>query len=537
VHVLDTATWNQVFALPGPRVRTLSFDPTGPRLATGTFGGDASIWEIPSGARIRHLREIGEPIDGVAFSPDGELVVTASRDGAEQVWNARSGSVQSQFNHHRGKIQSIEFDASSKLVLAAGASGTVTVSDAALGMPVAVLEGPSNVVRVAHFDPTSHLVIGASWDGTARVWDATSPYRHWSSPPVSDDCGIVASLEPDRRFIAVGCRNHATRIWDTARDQLIAELPSVTRVEGNFASAFPAVSAAGDRGAIARDNTVEIYALPGGQLIRTVRHRALVTAVAFGATGHDLVSGSDDGSVLLTRDDREPIALPGSSGGIDAVAMLADGRVVATDAQSRLRVFDADRGAVLADLAAPTRAILLRPSDDGRSLITVPSYTRADPPVLWDFEHYHLIARLEGHVGQVRSARFVRGGREIVTAGGDGTARLWDGSTGALRQTYRGSSRFLADATIAPGGSVVVAGGGDGLLRFWDATTGRPLWNLPAHKSYLVGIHFEGDDIVTRGFAGDVARWTLPKPQSVIGMCDANEVTVAASDACTMMAR
>jgi hypothetical protein len=47
---------------------------------------------------------------------------------------------------------------------------------------------------------------------------------------------------------------HPTRIWDTAHDQLLAELPSVTQVDGDFASAFPAVSAAGDRAAIARAN-------------------------------------------------------------------------------------------------------------------------------------------------------------------------------------------------------------------------------------------------------------------------------------------
>jgi hypothetical protein len=32
----------------------------------------------------------------------------------------------------------------------------------------------------------------------------------------------------------------------------------------------------------------------------------------------------------------------------------------------------------------------------------------------------------------------------------------------------------------------------------------------------VIGIHFEGDDIVTRGFAGEVSRWTLPKPAAVI---------------------
>ena len=135
-----------------------------------------------------------------------------------------------------------------------------------------------------------------------------------------------------------------------------------------------------------------------------------------------------------------------------------------------------------------------------------------------DLERYRITARLEGHIGSVKSARWL-GANQIITAGGDGTARIWDGSTGQLRQIYRGSSSFLADATLSPDGSLVVAGGGDGLLRFWDPSSGRLVWSLQAHKSHLIGIHVEGGDIVTRGFTGELSRWTLPSPGQVIAAC------------------
>jgi WD40 repeat protein len=277
------------------------------------------------------------------------------------------------------------------------------------------------------------------------------------------------------------------------------------------------VSSAGDRAAIARGNTVEIYELSGGQLRRTIRHPAAVNAVAFAATGHDLVSGATDGSLLVTRDGREPIALPVFPGGIDAAGFLPDGRVVAADARSRLRVYDTDRGAVLADLAVPTRVRLLRPSPDGLNLITIPSFTgKAAPPMLWDLDRYRFVAQLEGHVGFVYSARFVSGGHEVVTAGADGAARLWDGHTGRLLSAYRSTSRFLTDVVVASDGSMVIAGGSDGLLWFWDRATARPLWTLHGHSSDVGGIHLEGDEMVTRGFAGDVSRWALPKPAQVI---------------------
>jgi WD40 repeat protein len=324
------------------------------------------------------------------------------------------------------------------------------------------------------------------------------------------------------RFIAVGCKDHPTRVWDTSRGQLLAELPSVSHVDGDFTSAFPAVSGAGDRAAIARGNTLEVYELPGGRLLRTIAHSAPVNTVTFASTGRDIVSGSIDGSLLVTRDNGATFALPTSSGGIDAAEFLPDGRIVAADAQRRLRVY-APGGTVLADLEIPMRVMSLRV--EGTHLVTVPIvpiYTdNAAPPLLLDVARYRVIAQLEGHVGRVFSARWVAG-HQILTAGGDGTARLWDGSTGQLHQIYGGSSRLLADATLSPDG-FVMAGGGDGLLRFWDATSGRLLWALPAHKSQIIGIHVEGRDIVTRGFSGELSRWTLPRSEQVIEACDDRE--------------
>jgi WD40 repeat protein len=513
VRVFDTVTWAQVMTLAGPHIRNLDIDPTGPHLITGTADGDAAIWEIPTAARIHHLRELGDPVDAVAFAPGGTTVATATRDGTVQVWDASSGKLQSTNHQLRSPVRSLEFDRTSALVVAGsgGTGGKVMVEEAASGMPLTVLEGPSNIVW-AYFDPSSRRVVGASWDGTARIWDATSPYLRWRSPTVGDFCGIVSSLEPDRRFVAVGCWGHATHVWDTAHDRLFAELPGATQVNGDFTPAAPAVSAAGDRAAIAQDRAVVIYELPGGRPLRTIVHGAAVTAVAFAATGHDVISGAVDGSVLVTRDGGEPVAVPGFTAGVDAVGFLADGRPVAA-AGRQLRVLDAEHGAALAEFEVLARVRTLRSSPDGHRLISGPRpEDTPTPPVLWDVERYRRIGSLVGHVGLVRSARFVRDGREFLTAGADGTVRSWDAVSGQPLHVYRGSARFMADATLDPDGAMVVAAGGDGLIHFWGAANERPLWTLLAHQPHVIALHFEGGDLVTRGFAGDVARWTLPKP-------------------------
>jgi WD40 repeat protein len=431
-----------------------------------------------------------------------------------QVWWTGSGALRCQLNPRRSRILAVELDPTSASLLAAHADGTAVVADIAQGLPIAILDGARGALRIARFGPGGQ-VVGAFGDGTARLWDAPSPYRRWSSEPMSDDCGIVSGAQPDGRFVAVGCGTRPTRVWDTAHDRLLAELPSVIPIEsGGFTSAFPAVSAEGDRAAIARGTAVELYALPGGRLLRRIEHAAPVSAVAFAPMGRDLVSGAVDGSIRITHDDETSRALQAPAG-IDVVELLPDGRVVASDAERRLRVFSPS-GAVLTDLELPVRMMSLR--REGSRLIALPSYlAAASPPLVVDVAQPRIVARLAGHTGQINSAHWISQGR-IITAGVDGTARVWDGATGMLLQTYQGWPGFLADAILTPD-SLVIGGDADGSLRFWDAASGAKLWTLPVHKSAVIGVHLEGVDIVTRGFAGEIARWKLPPSRAVIEAC------------------
>jgi len=208
---------------------------------------------------------------------------------------------------------------------------------------------------------------------------------------------------------------------------------------------------------------------------------------------------------------------------IDAAAIAADGRVVAADAKRHLRVFETN-GVVVAEFELASRVLALRISSNSRYVLTLSTFAGGVvAPQLWDIAQRRPVAQLsvKGQ-GRVYSGRFVAPG-QIVTACGDGAARLWDAESGRLIQTYEGGARFLTDATLSSDGAMMVGGDGDGLLRFWDAASGRPLWTMPAHASHVVGIHIEGDDIVTRGFLRDIARWTLPKPARVIADCVRDE--------------
>src|SRR4029077_12782775 len=62
----------------------------------------------------------------------------------------------------------------------------------------------------------------------------------------------------------------------------------------------------------------------------------------------------------------------------------------------------------------------------------------------------HVRAVLRGHQAEVVSAAFDRSGRRVVTAGWDGTARVWDASTGASQAVVHTGDRHLETAAFSP---------------------------------------------------------------------------------------
>jgi WD40 repeat protein len=70
-------------------------------------------------------------------------------------------------------------------------------------------------------------------------------------------------------------------------------------------------------------------------------------------------------------------------------------------------------------------------------------------------------------------------GSRILTGFGDGTARLWEATTGKEVLTLTGHDGEVGSLTFSPDGSQILTGFGDGTARLWEATTGKQVgWRL-----------------------------------------------------------
>ncbi|MFO0951169.1 MAG: WD40 repeat domain-containing protein [Isosphaeraceae bacterium] len=112
------------------------------------------------------------------------------------------------------------------------------------------------------------------------------------------------------------------------------------------------------------------------------------------------------------------------------------------------------------------------------------------------------LVTLKGHSSPISSAAFSRDGTRAVTASYDGTARVWDATTGAALHTLRTPSPSVVfQASFNPDGSAVATAGEDGLARIWDARTGKELRVLKGHTRSVNALAFseDGSRVVTAG--------------------------------------
>jgi len=100
---------------------------------------------------------------------------------------------------------------------------------------------------------------------------------------------------------------------------------------------------------------------------------------------------------------------------------------------------------------------------------------------VWDLRRGRLMgAERPVHVGAVFSVHLSNDGSVAVTAGHDGTVRVWDATTGKQRHAMQHGYWVRATA-LSPGDRLIASSSLDDTVRLWDAATGKELFKFPGH--------------------------------------------------------
>lgn len=201
-----------------------------------------------------------------------------------------------------------------------------------------------------------------------------------------------------------------------------------------------------------------------------------IRAIAFSPDGKAVVAGTGEpnqaGSVILWEiATRQPRWVHREAMGIPSVAFAPDGKTLAIAIYDRTaRLLDSSSGRELRTFRGhdkEVRSVAFSP--DGKILATG-SWDRTIK--FWDPATGELKTTLEGHTARVMGLSFSPDGGTLASVG-DKDAILWDSKTGNQRRALAGHGTFvMRSITFSPDGHWVITAGWDGTARLWNAETG-----------------------------------------------------------------
>jgi WD40 repeat protein len=97
--------------------------------------------------------------------------------------------------------------------------------------------------------------------------------------------------------------------------------------------------------------------------------------------------------------------------------------------------------------------------------------------------------------GGVNWLVFSNDGKRIASASGDGQAQVWDATTGRKLLTLSGHRDAVLSIAYSPDGKRLATASLDKTAKVWDAMTGKQLLSLPGYSDCVTGIAFSPDGL------------------------------------------
>ncbi|RMZ54109.1 hypothetical protein APUTEX25_002686, partial [Auxenochlorella protothecoides] len=385
------------------------------------------------------LRGHTKAVTQLKLTPTRDDIVSGSADGLVHVWDQEIGDCVLSMQGHIGPITSMCLSADGSLLVSGSADGTARAYEMERGQCLRVLAIEAGAhINAVEMDVSGRTVFTAASDGCVYAWDlsAAAVVRTYRACREDRSEGVlclalVPSLSGAGRLVT-GAADNSARVFDAGSGQTLAAHSRHTQLGGG-----------------------PIWRLSSGDTVHVLAgHTGRINALRLAEGGGRVLTASEDGTA--------------------AAWDVASGARLAPGQGSRLKSFAVD--------AEARRAVTCL----WDSTVVVWDLERAQP--------LHTLQRwggpsqdLQGHTAgnAVNEVLITPDGARALSLSKDGTARVWDTSSGACLRVLTGHADSLKGGVLAcpPSGPAPGAGqatlllthGLDCSLRLWDVDSGALL--------------------------------------------------------------
>ena len=434
----------------GGIVHALAFSPDGKTLVSGGYEaaldpdnglliGGIHAWDPATGkARATPKIQLAAEVVSLAFRPDGKMVASAGKDNFIRLWDADSLRELGVIKGHSKFVSSVIFADIDSLV-SGSLDGDVKIWQPTPTANIDVLHSGTAPMTSAVLSQDDKLLAGASKEGNVYVWDlATRKLLRTIEDPKSSVTALAFGRAGNTYRLAAAYRSGKEdgllKVWNMEpgeKDSLTAKAVFTQSFPGKVPECLAFANDAKNIVWGGSGGSIELWDVEGKLPKKVfVGPKKMVRCLDINREENLLAAGSDDESIYLWELDSGK-SLPSSP-------------------------LQIQRGPITS-FVAYDRKILLFGGSDGAAMV-------------WQIDGNRPLYSASGHLGPVASILFSpRVG--LFTAGWDHTIKIWKPSeVGLMEQfTLKGHTGPVRSIALTRDGQTLVSAGDDGTVRLWRA--------------------------------------------------------------------
>lgn len=400
-------------------VRTFAFSPDGIHLASGSSDKTIKIWNLGTNKCEGNLIGHKHPVMVVAYDDTGETIISSSNDGTIKIWDRMTKQCVKTLIGHNNWVRAMAFCPKRGMIASGSDDLSIKLWDHSSGECLTTLTAYINPMWCVTTDRNAQFA--SCSNGLIFLWDSQNPYLLKELKGHSNRIWCVEMSQDGRRLISAS-DDQTVRQWDIKTGECINKFTNhkkrVWSVDYNFN---------GELIASAGEDQIYIWdANTGGYVNGFSENKDCLRKVKFHPSMNYLASSGEDAVIRIwdISNNECILELKGHSGWIWGLVFSYDGKkLISGSDDGAIIVWDLARGEseIIEGHDHYVRSVAV--DNEGKYIVS----GSADRSVkLWDFNSHKLIHSFEGHEGWVWSVKFNSDNSKIISCSEDETVKWWD---------------------------------------------------------------------------------------------------------------